>query len=133
MSSCAICVYDLYAAALEEHQDAMVTARKQLTAKEIPKSEWPIEVLSKEDQALRRDEERMGGVDIGRSLGVTGESDKDKQMAVVIGAFVEFEKALREKKREREKRKEGNPRTSSAATENDVFSLQPNHRPRPNL
>lgn len=109
MSSCAICVYDLYAAALEEHQDAMATAREQLTAGNIPKSEWPIEVLSKEDRELRRNEERMGGVEIGRSLGVTGESEKDKQMAVVIGAFVEFEKMLREKKkREREKGRDGN-------------------------
>ena len=81
----------------------MVTAREQLTAKGTPKSEWPIEVLSKEDQKLRRDEGRRGGVEIGRSLGVTGESEKDQQMAVVIGAFVEFEKALREKKRERER------------------------------
>ena len=103
MSSCAICVYDLYAAALEEHQDAMVTAREQLTAKNIAKSDWPVEVLSKTDQALLRDEEQRGGVEIGRGLGVTGESEKDKQMAVVIGAFFEFEKALREKKkRERE-------------------------------
>jgi Oxidoreductase-like protein, N-terminal len=109
MSSCAICVYDLYAAALEECQDAMVTAREQLAAKDIPKSKWPIEILSKEDQASRRDEGRRGGVEIGRSLGLTGESEKDKQMAVVIGAFVEFEKTLREKKkREREKGKEGN-------------------------
>jgi len=109
MSSCAICVYDLYAAALEEHQDTLITAREQLTAKNIPKSEWPVEVLSEKDRALRRDEERRGGVEIGRGLGVTGESEKDRQMAVVIGAFVEFEKALREKKkREREKRKDGN-------------------------
>lgn len=108
MSSCAICVYDLYAAALEEHQDSMVTAREQLTAKNIPKTDWPVEVLSKTDQALRRDEGR-GGVEIGRGLGVTGESEKDQQMAVVIGAFVEFEKALREKKkRERKKGKDGN-------------------------
>jgi len=103
MSSCAICIYDLYATALEEHQDAMVTAREQLTDMDIPKAEWPIEVLSKEDQELRRHQERRGGVEIGRSLGVTGESDKDKQMAVVIGAFVEFEKALRERKREKGK------------------------------
>jgi hypothetical protein len=110
MSSCAICVYDLYAAALEEHQDVLVTAREQLTAKSIPKSEWPIEVLNKEDRALRREEESRGGVEIGRSLGVTGESEKDEQMAVVIGAFVEFEKALREKKkreRERERGRDG--------------------------
>ena len=103
MSSCAICVYDLYATALEEHQDAMVTAREQLIAKDIPKSEWPIEVLSKEDRELRRDEEQRSGVEIGRGLGVTGESEKERQMAVVIGAFVEFEKALREKKREKGK------------------------------
>jgi hypothetical protein len=109
MSSCAICVYDLYAAALEEHQDAMVTIREQLTAKNIPNSEWPVVALNKKDQELRRDEERRGGVEIGRGLGVTGEGEKDKQMAVIIGAFVEFEKALREKKkREREKGKDGN-------------------------
>jgi len=107
MSSCAICVYDLYAAALEEHQDSIVTAREQLTAKNIPKSEWPIEVLGKTDQALRRDEEGRGGVEIGRGMGVTGESEQDMQMAVVIGAFVEFEKALREKKK-RKRGEDGN-------------------------
>src|SRR5258708_30042156 len=108
MSSCAICVYDLYASALAEYQDAMVMARERLMAKNIPKSEWPIGVLSKEDQASQRNEGRRGGVEIGRSLGVTGESEKDKQMAVVIGAFVEFERTLREKKHGLEKGKEGN-------------------------
>jgi len=109
MSSCAICVYDLYATALEEHQDAIMTAREQLTAKNIPKSEWPIEVLSKADRELQRDEERRGGVEIGRSLGITGESETNTQMAVIIGAFVEFEKTLREKrKRERAEGKDGN-------------------------
>ncbi len=103
MSSCAVCVYDLYATALEDYQDDLVRARNDLTAKGVPVPEWPLDVLT-EDDRMKRLEQRQkheveGGVDAGRRIGVTGESEHDRQMAVIIGAFVKFEQSLREKRR----------------------------------
>jgi hypothetical protein len=99
MSSCAVCVYDLYATALEDYQDDLVRARKDLTVKGVPVSEWPLDVLTEDDRTKRLEQRQKheveGGVDVGRSFGVTG----DSQMAVIIGAFVKFEQSLREKRR----------------------------------
>lgn len=100
MSSCAVCVYDLYATALEDYEEDLVKARNDLTARGVPSDEWPIEVLTKEDRTKRLEERRSeGGVEAGRRMGVTGESERDRQMAVIIGAFVKFEQSLREKRR----------------------------------
>lgn len=100
MSSCTVCVYDLYATALEDYDEALADARFQLSARSIPSVEWPTEVLTendrKEREAMRKVE---GGVDAGRRIGITGESDHDRQMAVIIGAFVKFEQALKEKRK----------------------------------
>ncbi|CCA71020.1 hypothetical protein PIIN_04954 [Serendipita indica DSM 11827] len=104
MSSCAVCVYDLYATALEDYQESMERARNELSAKGVPQSDWPTDVLTDADRERRLQEERErqkseGGLDAGRRMGVTGESEHDKQMAVIIGAFVKFEQSLREKRR----------------------------------
>ncbi|KAG8850272.1 hypothetical protein FRB91_009257 [Serendipita sp. 411] len=103
MSSCTVCVYDLYATALEEYEEALSNARSELTAKGVASSEWPIDVLAEKDRAKRLEEtqrqESEGGVDVGRRLGVTGDSERERQMAVIIGAFVKFEQSLREKRK----------------------------------
>ena len=100
MSSCTVCVYDLYATALEDYDDALNTARSELSARGIPTEEWPTEVLT-EKARKEREKSRMveGGVDAGRRMGIIGESDNDRQMAVIIGAFVKFEQALKERRR----------------------------------
>jgi len=107
MSSCTVCVYDLYATALEEYEEALTHARSELSTRSIPSSEWPVEVLTESDRRKRREDQgereaSEGGVDAGRRIGITGESERERQMAVVIGAFVKFEQALKEK-RKREK------------------------------
>jgi hypothetical protein len=104
MSSCTVCVYDLYATALEDHEEALTQARSELSARSIPSEEWPTEVLPEADRKKREEEQRAiqaseGGVEAGRRIGITGESDRDRQMAVIIGAFVKFEQALKEKRK----------------------------------
>jgi len=102
MSSCTVCVYDLYATALEDYQDDLVKARNALTVKGVPVNEWPLDVLSEDDRTKRLEQQKHkaeGGVDAGRRMGVTGESERERQMAVIIGAFVKFEQSLREKRR----------------------------------
>ncbi|KAG8810846.1 hypothetical protein FRC17_002735 [Serendipita sp. 399] len=99
-----VCVYDLYATALEEYEEALSKARSELTSKGIPSLEWPIDVLTEKDREkrLEADQQRQrseGGVDAGRRLGVTGDSERERQMAVIIGAFVKFEQSLREKRK----------------------------------
>lgn len=44
MSGCAICVYDLYQESLEAYKAAVVTLRNNLTALNIPESEWPKQI-----------------------------------------------------------------------------------------
>ena len=104
MSSCAVCVYDLYATALEDYEETLTQARSQLFAQSIPPEEWPTEVLSEADRKKREEEQRAiqaseGGVEAGRRIGITGESDHERQMAVIIGAFVKFEQVLKEKRK----------------------------------
>jgi Oxidoreductase-like protein, N-terminal len=104
MSSCTVCVYDLYATALEDYEEALTQARSELSARSIPPEEWPTEVLTEADRKKREEEQRAiqaseGGVEAGRRIGITGESDHDRQMAVIIGAFVKFEQALKEKRK----------------------------------
>lgn len=103
MSSCVVCVYDLYATALEDYQDDLVRARNDLTVKAVPASEWPLDVLTEDDRTKRLEQQQKheieGGVAAGRRVGVTGESEHERQMAVIIGAFVKFEQSLREKRR----------------------------------
>ncbi|KIM33772.1 hypothetical protein M408DRAFT_18787 [Serendipita vermifera MAFF 305830] len=100
MSSCTVCVYDLYATALEEYDEGLAHARSELSARSIPVDEWPSDVLTTEARKEREQARKLeGGLDAGRRMGVTGESDRDKQMAVIIGAFVKFEQALKERRK----------------------------------
>lgn len=103
MSSCAVCVYDLYATALEDYEDGLVEARDELTAKGVPTVEWPLDVLTEADRNQRLEERKReqseGGVESGRRYGVTGDSDRERQMAVVVGAFVKFERELHERRK----------------------------------
>jgi hypothetical protein len=112
MSSCTVCVYDLYAQALEDYNDGLSKAREELTAKAIQTNEWPIEVLTESDREERMEGENRrrseGGVDAGRRMGVVGESEHERQMAVIVGAFVKFEQELREKRKREKLQQSGN-------------------------
>lgn len=135
MSSCTVCVYDLYAQALEDYDEGLSKAREQLMAKGISPNEWPIEVLTKSDQEKRLEEEKRrrseGGVDAGRRMGVVGESEHERQMAVIIGAFVKFEQELREKRRREKSRQSEDSQslatdsTTSNATSNPTAAPTP--------
>ena len=120
MSSCTVCVYDLYATALEDYQESQERARSELSAKGIPQSDWPTDVLTDADRKQRLLEEREqtseGGLDAGRRMGVTGESEHEKQMAVIIGAFVKFEQSLREKRRTEKVQTQTNPTTGVSSS-----------------
>lgn len=119
MSSCTVCVYDLYAQALEDYDDGLSEAREKLIAKGISPDEWPTEILTGSDREKRLEEERRrseGGMDAGRRMGVVGDSERERQMAVVIGAFVKFEQEMREKRRreklQREQKLQQHPHSS---------------------
>jgi hypothetical protein len=125
MSSCTVCVYDLYATALEEYDEAQAKAREELTAKKIPSEEWPMDVLTSADrkrrqQEIEKQQRAEGGVDAGRRFGVTGESERERQMAVIIGAFVKFEQSLKEKRKAERLREAGG--LSSTKTSSDIAS-----------
>ena len=78
MSGCAICVYDLYTAALEDYKHALEALRSALEARGVPEREWPVEVRRREEP----------GVD---------ESSKQPQN-VALSAFEELERSLRAKR-----------------------------------
>ncbi|KZT10222.1 uncharacterized protein LAESUDRAFT_711477 [Laetiporus sulphureus 93-53] len=84
MSGCAICVYDLYAAALEDYKLAMEALRTTLMARKIPEKEWPEDV---------------------RAAGPRNENKRAKQdplRDITLNAFEALERSLREKQ-ERDK------------------------------
>ncbi|PVG03178.1 hypothetical protein CPB86DRAFT_431173 [Serendipita vermifera] len=116
MSSCTVCVYDLYATALEEYDEAQAKARDELSAKHIPPEEWPMDVLTEADRKRRQEEidKSEGGVDAGRRFGVTGDTERERQMAVIIGAFVKFEQSLKEKRKAERLRENGGPPTNTS-------------------
>jgi hypothetical protein len=47
MSGCVHCVYTVYADDLEQHTEALKSARQALTAAQVPLSEWPEEIRDK--------------------------------------------------------------------------------------
>jgi len=77
MSGCAVCVYDLYEESLASYEDSIITLRKSLGALGIPQKMWPLNV--------RPDVEKS-----------TPESRKE----VILNAFEEMERKLKEKKGE---------------------------------
>ena len=77
MSGCAVCVYDLYEESLASYEDSIVTLRKSLGALAIPQDTWP--------RNVRPDVE---------------ESTPDGRKGVILNAFEEMERKLKEKKEE---------------------------------
>ncbi|KZT70430.1 hypothetical protein DAEQUDRAFT_764605 [Daedalea quercina L-15889] len=78
MSGCAICVYDLYAAALEDYKHALEALRSALEARGVPEREWPVEVRTKE------------------APGAEGSPKQPQNVA--LSAFEELERSLRAKR-----------------------------------
>ncbi|KAG2129339.1 hypothetical protein BD769DRAFT_1455863 [Suillus cothurnatus] len=73
MSGCAICVYDLYEESLEAYKESIVALRLSLSALSIPDSEWPDRVRTNTPTAKKKQE-------------------------VILDAFEEMERQLKEKK-----------------------------------
>ncbi|KAG2151149.1 uncharacterized protein EDB93DRAFT_1139358 [Suillus bovinus] len=76
MSGCAICVYDIYEESLEAYKKSIVALRSSLSALSIPDSEWPDRVRTNPPAA-------------------------EKRQDVILNAFEEMERQLKEKKERR--------------------------------
>ncbi|KAG6879625.1 hypothetical protein C0992_000460 [Termitomyces sp. T32_za158] len=74
MSNCAVCVYDLYEESLDDYRKSIANLRTALSARKIPKEEWPHDV-------------RLA------TAAVTPGARKE----VVLTAFEELERALAKK------------------------------------
>lgn len=70
MSGCAVCVYDLYEESLEAYNESLETLRKQLTEMNVPEYEWPKHIQTHHTK---------------------------KSTNVVMNAFEEMERRLKEK------------------------------------
>ena len=79
MSGCAICVYDLYAAALEDYRHALEALRSALEARGVPEREWPAEIRQKNSAE-------------------DDQSAKPSPQNVALSAFEELERFLRAKR-----------------------------------
>uniref|UniRef100_A0A8H7XP94 Oxidoreductase-like domain-containing protein n=1 Tax=Psilocybe cubensis TaxID=181762 RepID=A0A8H7XP94_PSICU len=77
MSGCAVCVYDLYEESLEAYHGAIAQLRDNLTAKNIPESDWPLHIRNKK-------------------LDIRVEKRKD----TILSAFEEMERNLQLKKQQ---------------------------------
>ncbi|EKM78410.1 hypothetical protein AGABI1DRAFT_114696 [Agaricus bisporus var. burnettii JB137-S8] len=73
MSGCAVCVYDLYEESLEAYNESLDTLRKQLTEMNVPEYEWPKHIQTHQLK---------------------------KSTNVVMNAFEEMERRLKEKHKE---------------------------------
>ncbi|CDO75756.1 hypothetical protein BN946_scf184921.g32 [Trametes cinnabarina] len=100
MSGCAVCVYDLYDEARRDYIHAIDNLRTNLDKMGVPEHEWP--------------------PDIRRKQSPPGPSPRPD---VVLSAFEQFEKQLREK-RERERReaeaRSGHPSSGEGGRKNDA-------------
>ena len=106
MSSCAVCIYDLYATSLEEYDHQLASARETLTERGVPRTEWP-------EGFWTEDERKAGGIEGGKGGGRKAKSQAadpdflEARANVVVKAFIEFERSKREKRRvQKEKREE---------------------------
>ena len=79
MSGCAVCVYDLYEESLASYEDSIVTLRRSLGALGIPQDTWPLNVRP--------------GVE---------KSTPESRKGVILNAFEQMERKLKEKKEENE-------------------------------
>ncbi|KAI0944949.1 hypothetical protein AcV7_001612 [Taiwanofungus camphoratus] len=80
MSGCAICVYDLYSAALDDYNRAISALQTALTARHIPEVNWPADIRSASQSPSQQNEK------------------KESPRNVSMNAFEEFERQLRERK-----------------------------------
>lgn len=76
MSGCAVCVYDLYEESLDAYKESVATLKASLAALSIPESKWPPNIRATTTQS----------------------SITMKQKDVVLSAFEEMERALKEKR-----------------------------------
>ena len=79
MSGCAVCVYDLYAAALEDYKHALEALRSALEARGVPEREWPVEVRRNDNAEAEQ-------------------SARPTPQNVALSAFEELERSLRAKR-----------------------------------
>lgn len=83
MSGCAVCVYDLYEDALAAYKESVATLRADLAAQDIPETEWPAHIRT------------------GRGDEVDKAQTEKPRGAVILDAFEEMERALKEKRERR--------------------------------
>ncbi|KAI5997312.1 hypothetical protein F5J12DRAFT_852247 [Pisolithus orientalis] len=76
MSGCAVCVYDLYKDSLDAYKESVATLKASLAALSIPESKWPPNIRATTTQS----------------------SITMKQKDVILSAFEEMERALKEKR-----------------------------------
>ena len=79
MSGCAVCVYDLYEESLASYEDSITALRKSLGALGIPPNTWPLN--------FRPDVEK---------------STPESRKGVILNAFEEMERKLKEKKEDKD-------------------------------
>jgi hypothetical protein len=77
MSGCAVCVYDLYEEILASYKESVEMVRVSLTKKQVPSSTWP--------------------ADIQLSLTAPHNAKLKPDKSVVLNAFEDMERRLREK------------------------------------
>ncbi|KAI8986728.1 hypothetical protein BD414DRAFT_486872 [Trametes punicea] len=93
MSGCAVCVYDLYDEARHDYIQALENLRDQLDDMGVPEHEWPPDIRRERpppEPAARPD--------------------------VILSAFEQFEKALREKKERERRQAEAQVRAGKTST-----------------
>jgi hypothetical protein len=77
MSGCAVCVYDLYEESSDVYQKSVEDLRSKLIAMNIPEDEWPKSIQTKEKSSLN--------------------TQAAKPASVIMSAFEEMERRLKEK------------------------------------
>lgn len=77
MSGCAVCVYDLYEESLEAYHEAVAQLRINLSAKNVPEYDWPLNIQNKYS---------------------TSNTGGEKRKDTILSAFEEMERNLQFKK-----------------------------------
>ncbi|KAH7882493.1 oxidoreductase-like protein [Phlebopus sp. FC_14] len=80
MSGCAVCVYDLYEESLAAYKESITALRSSLSVLSIPESDWPQNIQARN---------------------TLGTPTAPKRNDVVLSAFEEMERALKEKREKR--------------------------------
>ncbi|XP_006455244.1 hypothetical protein AGABI2DRAFT_194881 [Agaricus bisporus var. bisporus H97] len=98
MSGCAVCVYDLYEESLEAYNQSLETLRKQLTEMNVPEYEWPTNIQTHHTK---------------------------KSTNVVMNAFEEMERRLKEKQNTQNKE---NSHDSRVIVSSQLYTRPPQSR-----